>query len=36
MEIVSERIRREYGQELITTAPSVVYRFTLQSDEELF
>jgi GTP-binding protein LepA len=35
MEIVSERIRREYGQELITTAPSVVYRFTLSNDEQL-
>lgn len=35
MEIISERIRREYGQELITTAPSVVYRFTLNNGEDL-
>jgi len=36
MEIVSERIRREYGQELITTAPSVIYHFVMQNGEELY
>ncbi len=33
MEIISERIRREYDQELITTAPSVIYKFTLKNGE---
>lgn len=29
LEIVSERIQREYDLEIIVTAPSVIYRFTL-------
>lgn len=33
LEIVGERLRREYEQELITTSPSVVYRITLYNDE---
>lgn len=33
LEIVSERLRREYEQELITTSPSVVYRITLHNNE---
>ena len=33
MEVISERLHREYEQELISTSPSVVYRVTLNSGE---
>ncbi|MDD3428089.1 MAG: elongation factor 4, partial [Caldisericia bacterium] len=33
MEIISERLDREYEQEIIMTSPSVVYRVTLINDE---
>jgi GTP-binding protein LepA len=32
MEIIQERLEREYGVELITTAPSVVYEISLTDD----
>ena len=32
MEIIQERLEREYGLELITTAPSVVYEISLTDD----
>ncbi|MGV3487542.1 MAG: translation elongation factor 4 [Tuberibacillus sp.] len=35
MEIIQERIEREFGIDIITTAPSVVYRLTFQSGETL-
>ena len=34
MEIIAERLEREYNLDLITTAPSVNYRITLTSGEE--
>lgn len=33
MEVISERLHREYEQDLISTSPSVVYRVTLNSGE---
>jgi GTP-binding protein LepA len=35
MEIVRERLEREFGLSLISTAPNVVYRVILESGEEL-
>lgn len=34
LEIVFERLQREFDLDIITTAPSVVYKFTLTSGEE--
>lgn len=34
LEIIFERLQREFDLDIITTAPSVVYRFTLVSGEE--
>ena len=36
MEIIQERIEREFGLEIITTAPSVSYRVVKTDDEEIF
>ncbi len=35
MEVVQERLEREYGLDLITTAPSVVYHVNLQNGEKV-
>ncbi|MDF1581003.1 MAG: translation elongation factor 4 [Desulfuromonadales bacterium] len=35
MEIIQERLEREFGVELITTAPTVVYKVTTVSGEQL-
>ena len=35
MEIIQERIEREFGITLITTAPSVIYNVTMTNGEEL-
>ena len=36
MEVIIERLEREFNLELITTAPSVVYRVTLNSGEAIY
>jgi len=36
MEIVQERLEREFDQDLITTAPTVVYQVLLRGGEEIF
>ncbi|OIJ22115.1 elongation factor 4 [Anaerobacillus alkalidiazotrophicus] len=35
MEIIQERIEREFNIDIITTAPSVIYKVTLTNEEEL-
>jgi GTP-binding protein LepA len=36
MEIIQERLEREYNLDLITTAPSVVYRITKTNGDQIF
>jgi len=36
MEIIQERIEREFNLDIITTAPSVIYRLTLTSGETVY
>ncbi len=36
MEIIQERIEREYNLDIITTAPSVIYKITLTNGETVF
>lgn len=36
MEVIQERLEREYNLDLITTAPSVIYKVKLSSEEEVF
>ena len=35
MEIISERLEREYDLDLVTTAPSVIYKIVMTSGEEI-
>ena len=35
LEIVFERLQREFDLDIITTAPSVIYKFTLNDGEHL-
>ena len=36
MEIIEERLEREFNLDLVTTAPSVIYKVKLKSGEEIF
>lgn len=36
MEVIQERLEREYNLDLITTAPSVIYKIRLNGGEEIF
>jgi len=36
MDIIQERLEREYEMELITTAPTVVYELLLKNGEKAF
>ncbi len=36
MEVIQERLEREYNLDLITTAPSVIYKIKLNNGEEIF